>query len=130
MRNDVETHALNQRSFAVARTWLLSLTGHLELTLNDLFRILLGVWMCEQISPPREQCPKRENAIKLVAERLRDEFAAGTFNISQYDFKLLLFCQHILSEEGKGIEGIAAVAAQVAEALQRLPTIPLRYAGE
>lgn len=124
------THTLNQRCFALASTWLLSLADQHELTLNDLFRILLGVWICERVSPNLEQCPKPEKVITLVDKRLQDEFAAGRFDTSHYDFKLLLFCQHILSKEGRRVEGIAAVAAQVAEALQSLPMIPLRYAGE
>src|SRR5262245_47210832 len=107
-----------RETFSRSRAWLLTLVcqdaEEMQRASDDLFKILLGVWICEQISEQSRPSPPFHRLAILVEERLRCEHETGMFDFRSYDTKLLLLCHQILSTHHHSVYGIDHFAQRLA----------------
>ena len=125
------SQATREELFARSRAWMISISrsdNQLASDLGDLFRILLGLWICESAT----KRGNRSQDLITVARQVESELlvVADSFDPSRYDSKLLFLCTMILTEQGLNPYPIASFAKEVASALAQLPVLPPRYIGE
>lgn len=99
-----------------------------QTNLGEICSLLLGLWLCERVL--QQAVPGVDLLAPQVEARLHTEVKANAFNPYQYDTKLLLLCHKILHTRKYRADGIEEFARGIAQALNELPSIPLRYAGE
>lgn len=127
-----------QRSlFVRAEAWLLGLAriegsggGEASDDLDDLLRILFGVWLCAQAIQRDEPSTDFIALTRYVEERLFCSAAPGDPDPAAHDVKLMLLCHRILSEQGRSACGIAGLAHELSVAQANAPIIPPQDAGE